>query len=458
MLLLFFFPDTITPKGNYAIALDYSKLVDDSVEIMVAYKQKPSIHIRSWDCSHYLNNNNEYKTIWRSLKCDYMLKNSYDIDLALMPLIEREIPDIPEIKIKSRDICPNDNLEIIVAKDTMNYKYVWNMSNGKIVSDINSDTINVNWTTSGVKNIKLDIISKNTHCSSTYSSNIKVYNVAQAPNICIVGIDSITSKNMVVWEKDNIKSADSIYIYKETNQSDIYKKIGSIGFESENKFIDLNSSPDVKADRYKITSYDSCGYETDISKSKNHKTIHLTINRGMYGYNLIWDNYEGFTFKTYNIYRGSSVNNMKLLNSIQSNLNSYSDINPPFGNLYYQIEIVKDNVCTLYKNSKKGYISAKSNIVSSASAEGIDDINVLKYISIIPNPTNDFINITSSKNIHLEKIIITDIIGNTVFFKDNVADIDSEPLKISVQSYSKGLYTISLISKNNMGVKKLIIQ
>ena len=44
------------------------------------------------------------------------------------------------------------------------------------------------------------------------------------------------------------------------------------------------------------------------------------------------------------IYRGTSPYNMSLLTSIASTYSTYSDLNPPLGTAYYQVEAVNQMV------------------------------------------------------------------------------------------------------------------
>ena len=166
----------------------------------------------------------------------------------------------------------------------------------------------------------------------------------QPPDVCIVGVNPQTNFNRVVWEHPNSTAIDSFYVYKETNQANIYQKIGGTAFNDTAIFDDVSSNPSVQAYRYKLSVVDSCGVESDLGDF--HKTIHLTINQGIgSAWNLIWSGYEGFTYPSYNIYRGISSNNMVLLTTIASNLNSYTDLTAPSGQLYYQIEVVSSYNC-----------------------------------------------------------------------------------------------------------------
>lgn len=212
------------------------------------------------------------------------------------------------------------------------------------------------------------------------------------PDICIVTVDSATGYNLVVWEKPANSAIESYNIYKETTTSNVYNVIGNVAYNNLSIFSDTNSSPKVKAARYKISSIDSCGFESSLSDS--HKTMHLTVNLSPdSSVNLIWDHYEGFSFGTYRIWRGTSAINMMTLDSIQSNLVSYTDSTPPQSDsLYYQIEVMHPAGCEATLKSKN-YKSAKSNpSVIKAPNNTIDTTgiklmrNIIQNFEIFPNP------------------------------------------------------------------------
>lgn len=89
---------------------------------------------------------------------------------------------------------------------------------------------------------------------------------------------------------------------------------------------------------------DTCGVESALSKP--HKSMHVTANLGTSGENnLIWSHYVGFPFSSYYIYRGTSPSNLQQLGTIQSNLNSYTDLAPPSGVVFYRVTVVKEDSC-----------------------------------------------------------------------------------------------------------------
>ncbi len=166
----------------------------------------------------------------------------------------------------------------------------------------------------------------------------------EAPEICIVTVDTSTGKNLIAWERPQSNSILGYNVYKETSQANVYEKIAFVPYDSLSVYIDTASNPRKRANRYKISLVDTCMIESALSE--HHKTIHLSANTGTSGENnLIWSHYEGFPFSSYKIYRGTTPYNLTLLDSVPSNLNSYSDLNPPGGLVFYQIAVVKNDTC-----------------------------------------------------------------------------------------------------------------
>jgi len=190
----------------------------------------------------------------------------------------------------------------------------------------------------------------------------------QPPSICMVGVDTSGSRNRIIWERQNTTLIDSIVVFRETTIAGVYDRIGSSPYNQAGLFVDSFADPSIRAWRYKLAAVDSCGALSLYSPL--HKTIHLTINAGLNGaWNLIWDGYQGFNFGSYFIYRGNGTT-MSLLTQLPSTLNSFTDLNPPSGTVYYQIEILNPNGCypdSMFAKANTNYNSSRSNVANSSA-------------------------------------------------------------------------------------------
>ena len=131
---------------------------------------------------------------------------------------------------------------------------------------------------------------------------------------------------------------------------------------------------------------------------------------------------------------------MTLLTTIQSNLNSYSDLTPPTGNIYYQVEIVNPNTCTPTKSTN--YSSSKSNIVTNQL--GSIPVTKMDFLKIYPNPTRDIITLNVSTSLIGKEYTISDFSGREL--KRYVISDTNE--KIELNSLSNGVYVIQVLGSN----------
>lgn len=185
--------------------------------------------------------------------------------------------------------------------------------------------------------------------------------ITETPAICMVGVEN--GHNLLVWEELSDPDVVRYQVYRENDQANVFEPLAIIPVGGSNTYEDVTADPTVRAYRYKITAMDSCGGETPMSAY--HKSVHLTINRGLgSSWNLIWSGYEGFEFASYNLYRGTANNNLQLIQTMPSNLNSYTDNNPNDAALFYQIEVVLPNDHQCVRHTRDiTYTGVRSNIV-----------------------------------------------------------------------------------------------
>ncbi len=283
------------------------------------------------------------------------------------------------------------------------------------------------------------------NCSANSLPDTIISTYLSPQSICIVGVDTASNKNIIIWNKPVSSVISAFKIYKETTAANIYNVLSTQPYSSLSSYIDLSSNPSTKADRYKISAVDTCGSETLISSF--HKTNHLTINQGVgTNWNLIWDGYEGFSFPTYYIYRGTSTANMSNIGSIQSNLTSYTD-NPGAGVFYYMIEVVNPNSC----NPTKSLNSSFSNIIQTTNVGiNINTKDDLKF-DIYPNPVTNELTIEMIGNKEKVAFNIFNSIGQTVYNGNLI-----EKTIVQTSSFASGVYIIKLNNGKVFEFKKIV--
>lgn len=285
--------------------------------------------------------------------------------------------------------------------------------------------------------------------------------VYQHEEICMVTVDPDSGKNLITWEKTPGVGTASYKIYKETDVPGEYELLGTQAYSEISSYVDEESDPAIRANRYKITCVNSRGLES--RKSIHHKTMHLTINKGIGdAYNLIWDRYEGFEFSTYNIYRGTTADGLVLLASLPNTLTSFTDIQAPQeSDLYYQVAVVKPYPCdpTSQLKSESGPFSQSLSNISESKIEitTLPQNTLVDEVRILPNPVVDVLRYSIElKQLADIKVSLVNAEGKTVFVefyrqvdivedKTDVSDLAEGAYKLIIENTSEEEYVTSVI-------------
>jgi len=342
----------------------------------------------------------------------------------------------------------------IVNKTGLRYK--WTPSTG-----LSSDTI-----ANPITKISADItynytVTTPASCVATLGSVYITFVKTAKPTIALVGVKK--NKNIIEWDKTAYTGVKAFNVYKETNIADSYSKIGVVPYDSAGIFVDTLSFPKVQSNRYKLSMLDKCGFETDLSTC--HKTMHLSINKGVgTSWNLIWEPYEGFTVSTYNIYRGTSVNDVIQIGTLSGNNNQFSDFSAPTGDVYYSIEAIKSTSSAI-KGSNKAHAeveavsyTSRSNIATNVTdLMAINDLkDISNLISIYPNPASDNFEVMT------DAIDISNLLTLKIYnFTGQI--VKSEMLSqkrqsVNISNLSNGVYFVEFMSDKRTIGKRLIVR
>jgi photosystem II stability/assembly factor-like uncharacterized protein len=317
--------------------------------------------------------------------------------------------------------------------------YLWQTDNNLNYSTIANPIVQPIHTT-----IYRGTISTDNGCSASNDFIVNVNKIADSPEICIVTIDS-SNKNVVIWNKPSTSAIDSFYIYRETEATNVYTKIGAVSSNEYSIFVDTNSFPNIQSNKYEISIFDKCNFETQ--KSMPHKTMHLSINQGTgNSWNLIWEGYEGFQVSTYKIYRGSDRKNLTLIGTSPASNTQYSDFNAPAGYVYYQIEIISPNTCNPYKSIN----AIRSNIATNAPLALNERSNA--DFKMYPNPASDYL-IIETKELASECTLSILNINGQELIKQVAKDTK---VQIDINNLPAGVYFLKLIADKSVEVRKFI--
>ncbi|MBV5343800.1 hypothetical protein JZU68_09455, partial [bacterium] len=134
-------------------------------------------------------------------------------------------------------------------------KYKWKPATG-----LNNDSI-INPTATVIDDITYTVtITTPNGCTTTDEVSVNIIPMSK-PEIGMVGV-STNNKNLIAWNKPVSAGIESYYIYRETNVTNVYEKIGTVLYDSLSIFVDNQSLPDVQANKYKLSILDRHGLES----------------------------------------------------------------------------------------------------------------------------------------------------------------------------------------------------
>lgn len=201
------------------------------------------------------------------------------------------------------------------------------------------------------------------------------------PAISIVAVDGSTGKNSIQWNPYQVPSETGLFtkmrIYKETGKTDNFELIGEVNV-ADGYFVDMQSNPSVRKNRYVIALGTTYGGETE--RSAVHGSTHLMINKGLgNSLNLMWNPYEGGVVEQYTILRGTDPDNLEVLETLSGYENSFTDMAVPAGDCYYAL-----SYSSLVPQSRMGRAAATahSNVVCSRDASEVTFVEGLAIKSV----------------------------------------------------------------------------
>ena len=212
-------------------------------------------------------------------------------------------------------------------------------------------------------------------CSVRFAQPVTVMPSTDIPVITLVTTDA-NGHNVVSWT--NVDAFATVNVYKEGNSLNDFQLIGSAA-ASAGTYTDNSSDASQKAERYRLTGVTADGNESP--ESTIHKTVHLTISRGVMDgtYNLIWNEYAGANVASYNILRGASPASLTSIATVAASNTSYTDQAPDDNLPYYAIEYILPaaaNVPAVNPNrAPAANLSGRSNVVDRRNAEqGLENV------------------------------------------------------------------------------------
>jgi len=260
------------------------------------------------------------------------------------------------------------------------------------------------------------------------------------------------SHNELIWKKQ--EEIVSYNIYREGMQSGNYELVANIGYNAENRWVDMASNAKIRSYRYKVSALDTCGTESELSSA--HRTMHLTINAGQNNsWNLIWTAYEGTDYSTYYIYRAKGNANgpgtFEMIGSMPAGNTSYSDFSVQGGGfVYYIVEIILNENC----NTGKTSFSIKSNMATDNPGVGIEEKWDAASLQIYPNPTTGELRIENGE-LRIENVEVFDVYGRKLKGEGKKEKGEKEFL-IDISDLATGVYFLRIMTEQGETVRKVV--
>jgi len=261
---------------------------------------------------------------------------------------------------------------------------------------------------------------------------------AIVPSICMVSVEN--DHNVLSWEKEYPVSFYNIYC--EGNTSNEYELIATIPYTALSTYADTASRPRTRSYRYRLSATDIYGHEADLSDI--HKTMHLTINQGVGNqWNLVWTEYEGADYTTYVIYRGTDATNIQQIDVMPSGGNfTYTDVNAPAGDVYYQVGIMLSSPCNPTKSNYIVLSNIATNNTVGIHASHTDEAKVYAY--------NGRVMVSSESAI--QDVRIYDITGKLL----KTVAVNGNDAVVNISDCASGVYIVQVHTANGYVTRKIV--
>jgi hypothetical protein len=272
----------------------------------------------------------------------------------------------------------------------------------------------------------------------------------------MVSVDTVTNRNIIMWDQPATDLIDQFIVYKESSQADVYEVMATVAYGEAAMVVDTNSNPSVKPYRYKLGFSDPNGIV--FPASDFHQTIHLTINQGVNNsWNLLWTSYIGFEATSYIIHRRIGNGSYSPIATISSSFNSYTDVTAPAGDVYYMVEVVSPNGGCNPAGRSGEYSSTFSNVATN-SFLSVNDNKELNF-SVYPSPADDRFQVSFGNGISGSvKITLSDLLGQPVYQAklDNAGPGSFHV--VNTKEFRNGVYVLQLVNDQVKTSKKIVIR
>lgn len=308
------------------------------------------------------------KTVQAVSAANSQVKGTARIMIYEQPSLEVNIPDKvlagQTIVVNMPECFRNEDAKVSVSADNAEVSYDANTNQAVVAISENA----------AFCSLKLNYSDDVWNPAVKKSYDVEVVGAGWQPQLTQVTVAD--GHNVLEWNAGQALPDASIFtgkvnVYRETNVADSYEKIGEIALEN-GRFVDTDSRPDVKSNRYMITLPTVYGVES--APSRVHASVHLMVNKGMGNdINLHWTPYEGADISQYMIFAGATPDNMQVVETLSGYSRSYVHHRTSDDVTYYAIGMKQKSEAM---KSRANRAEAKqenvtSNVISSKEAYAV---------------------------------------------------------------------------------------
>ncbi|AEA43496.1 T9SS type A sorting domain-containing protein [Fluviicola taffensis] len=342
-------------------------------------------------------------------------------------------------------------------------------NDGKIITDVwtwGPDPIqSISWSNGATTEDLLNVPAANYVCTAIVANTgckaLKGWNIPNVKplrqDICVVTVDSITTTNLVVWEKVQPVGIAYYNIYRETSTQGEYILIDTVNADNISIFNDVIASPIERSWSYKLSAVNGCNVEGPLSLA--HRTIHLDLidNNGT-NVTVNWNAYQGTTFAEYIVWRFTDADGWEEAGTVSNTTLTFND-GVPFSTpgLDYMIEFELTNYCsaekaqdfnTVRSNRERGQFSTGQGTGNSSNSVTKSYLN---SIQLYPNPTTDKLTFVQEGN---EQVTYNILSLSGQLMQTNQSNLTNTVLDLS--SLNAGVYLVELKMNDTKITKRVI--
>lgn len=335
------------------------------------------------------------KTVQAVSAANSQVKGTARIMIYEQPSLELNIPDKvlagQTIVVNMPECFRNEDAKVSVSADNAEVSYDANTNQAVVAISDNATSCS----------LKLNYSDDVWSSAVKKSYDVEVVGVGWQPQLAQVTVAD--GHNVLEWNAGQTLPDASIFtgkvnVYRETNVADSYEKIGEIAL-ANGRFVDTDSRPDVKSNRYMITLPTVYGVES--APSRVHASVHLMVNKGMGNdINLHWTPYEGADISQYMIFAGATPDNMQVVETLSGYSRSYVHHRTSDDVTYYAIGMKQKSGAMKSRGmrAEAKQENVTSNVISSKEAYAV---KLVTHIEIQTEETDATISETQT-TLHLK--------------------------------------------------------